>query len=51
TWWSKGKGPIFFYTGNEGNIEGFWENTGFIFDIAAEFKPLIIFAEHVDKIT
>jgi lysosomal Pro-X carboxypeptidase len=28
-------GPIFFYTGNEGPIEMFRSNTGFIFDIGA----------------
>ncbi|VDM47431.1 unnamed protein product [Toxocara canis] len=39
-------GPIFFYTGNEGNIEGFALNTGFMWDIAADFNAAIVFAEH-----
>lgn len=39
-------GPIFFYTGNEGDINDFAQNTGFMFDIAPKFNPLIIFAEH-----
>ncbi|CAG9855549.1 unnamed protein product [Phyllotreta striolata] len=39
-------GPIFFYTGNEGNINSFAQNTGFIFDIAEPFDALIVFAEH-----
>lgn len=46
-WWYKSQGPIFVYTGNEGNIEGFWKNTGFIFDIAPQFKALVVFIEHV----
>uniref|UniRef100_A0A915EBI7 Uncharacterized protein n=1 Tax=Ditylenchus dipsaci TaxID=166011 RepID=A0A915EBI7_9BILA len=39
-------GPIFFYTGNEGKIEGFAENTGFMWDIAEEFHAAVVFAEH-----
>ncbi|KAI1722640.1 serine carboxypeptidase s28 domain-containing protein [Ditylenchus destructor] len=39
-------GPIFFYTGNEGGIEGFAENTGFMWDIAPEYKAAVVFAEH-----
>lgn len=46
-WWKPGVGPIFFYTGNEGPIEEFWDNTGFVFDIAPEFNALVVFAEHV----
>ena len=45
-WWTPGEGPIFFYTGNEGDIVTFWENTGFMFEIAPKFKALIIFGEH-----
>ncbi|GIX78186.1 dipeptidyl peptidase 2 [Caerostris extrusa] len=46
TWWDKGEGPIFFYAGNEGDITGFWENTGFIFKAAKAFNALVLFAEH-----
>ncbi|XP_053380895.1 dipeptidyl peptidase 2-like isoform X2 [Mercenaria mercenaria] len=45
-WWNQGKGPIFFYTGNEGPITAFWAATGFVFDIAPQFGALVVFAEH-----
>lgn len=45
-WWVKSEGPIFLYTGNEGDITSFWNNTGFMFDIAPQFKALIVFIEH-----
>ena len=40
-------GPIFFYCGNEGPIESFYENTGFMFDIAPEFNAVVIFGGKV----
>ncbi|XP_040373099.1 lysosomal Pro-X carboxypeptidase isoform X2 [Rosa chinensis] len=47
TFWggAKSNAPIFVYTGNEGNIEWFAENTGFLYDTAPHFKALIIFIE------
>ncbi|XP_058114120.1 uncharacterized protein LOC131256996 [Magnolia sinica] len=48
-YWDSGphhKGPIFIYTGNEGNIEWFADNTGFLFDIAPKFRALLVFIEH-----
>ncbi|CAH0592110.1 unnamed protein product [Chrysodeixis includens] len=44
--WDRGNGPIFFYTGNEGQIELFAKHTGFMWEIAEEFKAKIVFAEH-----
>jgi len=46
SYWDKVGGPIFFYTGNEGKIESFTENTGFMWDIASEFGAMLVFAEH-----
>ncbi|XP_052197000.1 uncharacterized protein LOC127804226 isoform X2 [Diospyros lotus] len=39
-------GPIFFYCGNEGNIEWFAENTGFVWELAPRFGAMVIFPEH-----
>ena len=39
-------GPLFVYTGNEGPIESFYYNTGFMFEIAPMFGALILFVEH-----
>jgi len=46
TYWDHDGGPIFFYTGNEADIETFANGSGFVWDIAPEFNALIIFAEH-----
>ena len=45
--WDKSSGPVFFYTGNEGDIYGFQEASGFLSDLAAEMNALVVFAEHV----
>lgn len=37
--------PIFVYTGNEGDIEWFTQNTGFLFEKAPHFKALLVFIE------
>ncbi|CAI9736836.1 lysosomal Pro-X carboxypeptidase isoform X1 [Octopus vulgaris] len=45
-WWDRNGGPIFFYTGNEGDIVWFLKNTGFMMDIAGKFGAMLVFAEH-----
>jgi lysosomal Pro-X carboxypeptidase len=46
-YWDPSTGPILFYAGNEGVVEGFWDNSGFITNIMApQMKGLIVFGEH-----
>ncbi|KAJ4714660.1 Lysosomal Pro-X carboxypeptidase [Melia azedarach] len=39
-------GPIFLYCGNEGDIEWFAVNTGFMWEIAPRFGAMLVFPEH-----
>lgn len=45
TWYTPG-GPVFFYTGNEGSIDLFAQNTGLMWDLAPKYQALLVFAEH-----
>ncbi|XP_004708913.2 lysosomal Pro-X carboxypeptidase [Echinops telfairi] len=44
--WKKQGGAILFYTGNEGDIIWFCNNTGFMWDVAEEMNAMLVFAEH-----
>lgn len=39
-------GPIFFYCGNEGQVESYADHTGLMWENAPEFNAYLIFAEH-----
>ncbi|KAG9348403.1 hypothetical protein JZ751_002138 [Albula glossodonta] len=45
-YWHQGSGPVLFYTGNEGDITWFCNNTGFMWDAAEELGAMLVFAEH-----
>ncbi|XP_020373927.2 lysosomal Pro-X carboxypeptidase isoform X2 [Rhincodon typus] len=44
--WNHNGGPILFYTGNEGDITWFCNNTGFMWEISKELEAMLVFAEH-----
>ena len=44
-YWKPG-GPIFFYCGNEANVELYVNATGLMWENAASFGAMLIFAEH-----
>lgn len=45
--YSNPNSPILFYCGNEGPIEDFYKNSGFITDyLARKYRALVIFGEH-----
>lgn len=46
-YWDPKSGPILFYAGNEGDVWGFYNNTGFMTEtVAKNLSGLIVFGEH-----
>jgi len=46
-YWNPMSGPILFYAGNEGDIMGFYKNSGFLTTVLApQLEGLIVFGEH-----
>ena len=45
-WDKKNNGPVFFYFGNEDNVELYVNHTGLMWESAASFGALLIFGEH-----
>ena len=45
-YFSSDSGPILVYTGNEGPIDSFWNNTGFVMELAKKFHAYVVFIEH-----
>ena len=44
--WASPSHPIFFYAGNEGSIDLFTNNTGYLWSLAQDLGALVVFAEH-----
>jgi lysosomal Pro-X carboxypeptidase len=45
-WRGDGTGSIFFYVGNEGDVELYANHTGLMWENAAQFGALLLFGEH-----
>ncbi|GJN28270.1 hypothetical protein PR202_gb16375 [Eleusine coracana subsp. coracana] len=46
TFWGGKNAPIFLYAGNEGDVELFANNTGFMWEVAPRFGAMLVFVEH-----
>jgi len=44
--WEAERGPCFFYTGNEGDVELYLNKTGLMWESAGGFGAILVFAEH-----
>jgi lysosomal Pro-X carboxypeptidase len=45
TFWGGKTAPIFLYAGNEGDVELFANNTGFMWEVAPRFRAMLVFVE------
>ncbi|ETV97797.1 hypothetical protein H310_09148 [Aphanomyces invadans] len=45
-WHQNSSGPIFFYAGNEADVELYLNHTGLMWENAREFGAILVFAEH-----
>lgn len=45
TYWGGKTAPVFVYAGNEGNVELFTNNTGFMWELAPRFRAMLVFIE------
>uniref|UniRef100_A0A0E0MCM6 Lysosomal Pro-X carboxypeptidase n=1 Tax=Oryza punctata TaxID=4537 RepID=A0A0E0MCM6_ORYPU len=46
TFWGGKAAPVFVYAGNEGDVELFTNNTGFMWEAAPRFRAMLVFIEH-----
>ncbi|KAF0686756.1 Aste57867_21461 [Aphanomyces stellatus] len=44
--WQAPRGPIFFYAGHDADVEVYLNHSGLLWENAAEFGALLVFAEH-----
>jgi hypothetical protein len=45
TYWGGKTAPVFVYAGNEGDVELFTNNTGFMWELAPRFRAMLVFIE------
>lgn len=46
TFWNRENGPILMFLGGEGGLEDFYNNSGFLFELAPRLNASVVFLEH-----